>query len=82
MFSGSVLIFQHDIMHEGSELIKGRKYSVRTDVMYTRENNYRAETQTPVLESKKEASETVNDVKLSENSEESAGQSDSENEKS
>ena len=38
---GSVLIFQHDMLHEGSELLSGRKYSVRTDVMYaaTRNNN-------------------------------------------
>lgn len=35
-----VLIFQHDIMHEGSTLVKGRKYSVRTDVMFTAENTY------------------------------------------
>ncbi|XP_061178043.1 uncharacterized protein LOC133186760 [Saccostrea echinata] len=32
--TGSVLIFQHDILHEGSELIKGRKYAIRTDVMF------------------------------------------------
>lgn len=32
--TGSVLVFQHDILHEGSELIKGRKYAIRTDVMY------------------------------------------------
>jgi len=31
---GSVLIFQHDMMHEGSALVKGRKYTIRTDVMY------------------------------------------------
>ncbi|KAK3103916.1 hypothetical protein FSP39_022883 [Pinctada imbricata] len=35
--TGSVLIFQHDILHEGSQLIKGRKYSIRTDVMYSLE---------------------------------------------
>ncbi|XP_045202904.2 uncharacterized protein LOC123556340 [Mercenaria mercenaria] len=33
--TGMVLVFQHDIMHEGSALIKGRKYSMRTDVMYS-----------------------------------------------
>eukprot|EP01094_Clydonella_sp_ATCC50884_P007114 TRINITY_DN1629_c0_g1_i2.p1 TRINITY_DN1629_c0_g1~~TRINITY_DN1629_c0_g1_i2.p1 ORF type:complete len:210 (-),score=68.24 TRINITY_DN1629_c0_g1_i2:243-872(-) len=32
--TGSVLIFQHDILHQGSELIRGRKYTIRTDVMY------------------------------------------------
>ncbi|CAF4566427.1 unnamed protein product [Rotaria sp. Silwood1] len=32
--TGMVLIFSHHIVHEGSKLIKGRKYTVRTDVMY------------------------------------------------
>jgi len=32
--TGSVLIFQHRLLHEGSELVKGRKYTIRTDVMY------------------------------------------------
>jgi len=32
---GSVLIFDHDILHEGSEVKNGTKYSVRTDIMYT-----------------------------------------------
>ena len=31
---GSVLVFEHAILHEGSALIEGRKYCVRTDVMY------------------------------------------------
>lgn len=34
--TGSVLIFQHDILHEGSILEEGRKYAIRTDVMYTK----------------------------------------------
>lgn len=33
--TGSVILFQHDINHEGSLLIEGRKYALRTDVMYT-----------------------------------------------
>lgn len=33
--AGMVLVFDHEIMHEGSELIKGRKYSMRTDIMYS-----------------------------------------------
>ena len=37
---GSVLIFQHDMLHEGSELLSGRKYSVRTDVMYAATGTY------------------------------------------
>jgi len=32
--TGMVLIFQHDIFHQGSALVKGRKYCLRTDVMY------------------------------------------------
>jgi len=32
---GRVLVFQHDILHEGSLLVKGTKYTMRTDVMYT-----------------------------------------------
>ncbi|WAQ99480.1 hypothetical protein MAR_023853 [Mya arenaria] len=33
--TGSILVFQHDIMHEGSLLKKGKKYAMRTDVMYS-----------------------------------------------
>ncbi|KYQ89574.1 hypothetical protein DLAC_09529 [Tieghemostelium lacteum] len=36
---GSVLIFQHDILHEGSILKKGIKYVMRTDVMYTQKKD-------------------------------------------
>merc|ERR1712110_1268208 len=32
--TGKALIFQHDILHEGSKLKKGQKYAFRTDVMY------------------------------------------------
>mmetsp|Transcript_1451 Transcript_1451/g.2376 ORF Transcript_1451/g.2376 Transcript_1451/m.2376 type:complete len:274 (+) Transcript_1451:42-863(+) len=32
---GSVLLFQHDCYHEGALLKTGRKYAVRTDVMYS-----------------------------------------------
>ena len=31
---GRVLVFQHDILHEGSVLVRGTKYTMRTDVMY------------------------------------------------
>lgn len=34
--TGSVLLFQHDCFHEGSLLVSGRKYAVRSDVMYAR----------------------------------------------
>ena len=32
--TGSVLIFQHRLLHEGSAVRSGRKYTIRTDVMY------------------------------------------------
>lgn len=31
---GRVLVFEHRILHEGSRLLTGQKYTVRTDVMY------------------------------------------------
>jgi len=31
---GRILVFQHDILHEGSELVRGTKFTMRTDVMY------------------------------------------------
>jgi hypothetical protein len=34
---GSVLIFDHDLVHEGSVVTDGIKYSVRTDIMFTTE---------------------------------------------
>jgi len=34
--TGSVLIFDHAMLHSGDELIRGRKYTIRTDVMYDR----------------------------------------------
>lgn len=33
--TGRLLVFQHNIFHEGSILEAGRKYALRTDVMYT-----------------------------------------------
>ncbi|EED89377.1 predicted protein, partial [Thalassiosira pseudonana CCMP1335] len=32
--TGSVLIFDHDLLHEGSKVTSGIKYSVRSDIMY------------------------------------------------
>jgi hypothetical protein len=34
--TGMALVFSQDLYHEGSTLISGRKYAVRTDFMYTR----------------------------------------------
>merc|ERR1711874_863661 len=31
---GRILVFQHDILHEGSVLVRGTKVTMRTDVMY------------------------------------------------
>eukprot|EP00585_Thalassiosira_rotula_P009144 CAMPEP_0196157058 /NCGR_PEP_ID=MMETSP0910-20130528/43339_1 /TAXON_ID=49265 /ORGANISM="Thalassiosira rotula, Strain GSO102" /LENGTH=319 /DNA_ID=CAMNT_0041421635 /DNA_START=36 /DNA_END=995 /DNA_ORIENTATION=- len=33
--TGSILIFEHDILHEGQTVTHGKKYVVRTDVMYS-----------------------------------------------
>jgi hypothetical protein len=33
--AGDVLVFTHPVLHEGSMVIRGRKYAVRTDVMYS-----------------------------------------------
>ncbi|CAG8494812.1 17048_t:CDS:2, partial [Racocetra persica] len=32
--TGMVLVFEHLLFHEGSEVLKGRKYVIRTDVLY------------------------------------------------
>lgn len=32
---GTVLVFQHDLFHEGAKLLDGTKYIMRTDVMYS-----------------------------------------------
>lgn len=31
---GSVLLFDHPVRHQGAEVLAGRKYALRTDVMY------------------------------------------------
>eukprot|EP00339_Tiarina_fusa_P011131 CAMPEP_0117008940 /NCGR_PEP_ID=MMETSP0472-20121206/8267_1 /TAXON_ID=693140 ORGANISM="Tiarina fusus, Strain LIS" /NCGR_SAMPLE_ID=MMETSP0472 /ASSEMBLY_ACC=CAM_ASM_000603 /LENGTH=240 /DNA_ID=CAMNT_0004711105 /DNA_START=24 /DNA_END=743 /DNA_ORIENTATION=+ len=33
--TGSVLLFEHGLYHQGSQLLEGVKYAIRTDVMYT-----------------------------------------------
>jgi len=33
--AGDVLIFTHPVLHQGNEVTRGRKYAVRTDVMYS-----------------------------------------------
>lgn len=33
--TGSILLFQHDIMHEGQTVTQGTKYLLRSDVMYS-----------------------------------------------
>ena len=32
--TGSIIIFNHDLWHEGSEVYSGIKYCLRTDIMY------------------------------------------------
>jgi hypothetical protein len=35
---GRVLIFQHrDLLHSGADVIAGTKYTLRTDIMYTKD---------------------------------------------
>jgi Rps23 Pro-64 3,4-dihydroxylase Tpa1-like proline 4-hydroxylase len=38
--TGSILLFQHDCLHEGAMVETGRKYAIRTDVMYVCPNKY------------------------------------------
>lgn len=33
--TGMILVFEHNILHEGSLVKRGRKYTIRTDVLYT-----------------------------------------------
>ncbi len=33
---GKVLVFQHDLLHQGSVVTSGVKYAMRTDLMFTR----------------------------------------------
>jgi len=35
---GSMLVFDHELLHEGALLERGVKYAIRTDVMYTRQD--------------------------------------------
>jgi len=36
--TGSILIFEHNILHEGQKVTHGKKYVVRTDIMYSSAN--------------------------------------------
>ncbi len=36
--TGMILVFEHNILHEGSLVKQGRKYTIRTDVLYTMKN--------------------------------------------
>ena len=35
--TGTALVFLHPLLHEGAEIERGRKYVMRSDVMYRRE---------------------------------------------
>ena len=35
---GSVLIFEHPMLHSGELLTGGRKYSVKSDIIFTKRN--------------------------------------------
>lgn len=45
--TGSVLVFDHDLLHEGSKVSGGVKYSVRTDIMFTAPREHREEGKRP-----------------------------------
>lgn len=34
--TGTALLFNHHLLHEGAEVTEGRKYALRTDLMYRR----------------------------------------------
>ena len=36
--TGSILLFEHNILHEGQKVTHGKKYVVRTDIMYSTAN--------------------------------------------
>jgi hypothetical protein len=37
--TGSVLLFEHHILHEGEEVLSGCKYAIRSDIMYKHRNS-------------------------------------------
>ena len=37
--TGSVLLFEHPLLHEGSKLLVGRKYTIRSDIMFHRDED-------------------------------------------
>jgi predicted 2-oxoglutarate/Fe(II)-dependent dioxygenase YbiX len=39
--TGQVLVFRHELLHEGAAVTTGRKYILRTDVMYSRPRGWR-----------------------------------------
>lgn len=38
---GDVVVFDHRILHEGAKLVQGKKYAIRTDIMYRRRNKWK-----------------------------------------
>ena len=48
--TGSVLLFQHDLLHEGRTVTAGCKYIMRTDVMYTRRGPGHEYSREPIVE--------------------------------
>ncbi|XP_076109076.1 uncharacterized protein LOC143077222 [Mytilus galloprovincialis] len=69
--TGSVLVFEHPILHEGSELIAGRKYAIRTDVMYSAtisKPRKATDTETDQSESDTQLLQTTGSVQSSETS--------------
>lgn len=36
--AGMAILFQHQVLHSGSPVVKGKKYCIRTDLMYREED--------------------------------------------
>ena len=65
--TGSILLFQHDMYHEGSLLVEGRKYALRTDVMYTNKGPGHEYSVQPIILSSSSSSATSSGVSSSNN---------------
>ena len=46
---GSVLLFQHNLLHEGSPVVSGQKVVIRSDVMYTNKGPGREYSRNPIV---------------------------------
>ena len=47
--TGSVLLFQHNLLHEGCPVVSGQKHVIRSDVMYTNKGPGHEYSQNPIV---------------------------------